>query len=543
MSKEKPGFVKTDFDDLTFKVNGLAMQTHNELKPGQAEKFYQRRLAQLCQEAGLEIEIEKRVEVWVEDSMIGYLRLDLWVEGCLVVECKAFSHLLTNDELGQVLTYLAATGSAVGMLYNFGRPKLEYKRIFPSQTIQDWRKNLYRYIHRSSGMKLPSLLEPDAKGKSDTKTKVPPIRFKTISSETTLVEIPSPQGAAIRLSAARQQSVEQSAYAQAGVDIEAGNRSVELMKSAVQATHGPEVLSDLGSFGGLFSAASLKAMDNPVLVASTDGVGTKVMLAAQSERYAGVGKDIVNHCINDILVQGAQPLFFMDYFASSKLDPEVVAEVVRGMAVACQEAGCALLGGETAEMPGVYHENHFDVAGTIVGILEKTMRLPRPNIQPGDLLVGLASSGPHTNGYSLIRQVFDGISPEYVYPELEQPLKNFLLEPHRNYFPVLNATIKAGIPKGLVHITGGGFIDNIPRILPTDCGAILRKSIWTVPPLFELIQKLGKIDADEMYRVFNMGIGMVAVIAANHLGEFQTSLAEPTWVIGEVITGDGVILE
>lgn len=336
---------------------------------------------------------------------------------------------------------------------------------------------------------------------------------------------------------------EKSSYAQAGVDIEAGNRSVALMKSAVQATHGPEVLAGLGSFGGLFSAAALKEMDNPILVASTDGVGTKVMLAAQSRRYAGIGKDIVNHCIDDILVQGAQPLFFMDYFASSKLDPEIVAEVVRGMAEACQEAGCALLGGETAEMPGVYHENHFDVAGTIVGVLDKSMMLPRVDIQAGDLLVGLASSGLHTNGYSLIRSVFKGVTLEHVYPELEQPLANFLLEPHRNYFPVLDAAIQAGIPKGLVHITGGAFIDNIPRILPPGCGAIIRKSSWKIPPLFQLIQKLGEINPDEMYRVFNMGVGMVAVIGANQLDAFQTSVAEPTWVIGEVINGDGVTLE
>jgi phosphoribosylaminoimidazole synthetase len=266
------------------------------------------------------------------------------------------------------------------------------------------------------------------------------------------------------------------------------------------------------------------------------------MLAAQSGRYAGVGKDIVNHCIDDILVQGARPLFFLDYFASSKLDPEVVAEVVRGMAEACQEAGCALLGGETAEMPGVYHKNHFDVAGTIVGVLDQANILPCPDIQPGDLLVGLASSGPHTNGYSLIRRVFEGVSPDYVYPELGAPLADFLLEPHRNYLPVLEAALKADLPKGLAHITGGGFIDNIPRILPEGCGAVIRKASWEVPALFQLIQKLGEIDPDEMYRVFNMGVGMVAVIAPEKLTNFQSAIAEPTWVIGEVVAGYGVTL-
>jgi len=334
-----------------------------------------------------------------------------------------------------------------------------------------------------------------------------------------------------------------SSYAKAGVDIDAGNSSVELMKSAIQATHGPEVLSGVGSFGGLFSAAALKEIENPVLVASTDGVGTKVILAAQSNRYRGVGKDIVNHCINDILVQGARPLFFLDYFACSKLKPDIVAEIVSGMAEACKEANCALLGGETAEMPGVYHENHFDVAGTIIGVVDRSMVLPRDNIQSGDILVGLASTGPHTNGYSLIRAVFKGISLEYVYPELGEPLANFLLEPHRSYLPFLENPLNAKTIKGLAHITGGGFVDNIPRILPAGCGAVIRKDSWTVPPLFQLIQNLGKIDPNEMYQVFNMGIGMVAVIAANQITAFQTSVHQPTWVIGEVVKGAGVTLE
>ena len=193
-------------------------------------------------------------------------------------------------------------------------------------------------------------------------------------------------------------------------------------------------------------------------------------------------------------------------------------------------------------MPGVYHDDHFDVAGTIIGVLDQSKILPRPDIQPGDLLVGLASSGPHTNGYSLIRHVFENVSLDHVYPELGAPLADFLLEPHRNYFPVLDAAIQAKIPKGLAHITGGGFIDNIPRILPAGCGAVIRKANWEVPALFQLIQKLGGIDPDEMYRVFNMGVGMVAVIAPEKLDEFQTSVAEPTWVIGEVVAGDGVTL-
>jgi phosphoribosylformylglycinamidine cyclo-ligase/phosphoribosylamine--glycine ligase/phosphoribosylformylglycinamidine cyclo-ligase len=334
-----------------------------------------------------------------------------------------------------------------------------------------------------------------------------------------------------------------SSYAQAGVNIEAGNQSVDLIKSAVNSTHGPEVLAGIGAFGGLYSAYRIKALNHPILVASTDGVGTKVMLCTINERFIGIGKDIVNHCINDILVQGAFPLFFMDYFASSNLNPKIVAEVVNGMAEACRDADCALLGGETAEMPGIYQENQFDVVGTIVGILEKSLLLPRTDIKPGDLLVGLASSGPHTNGYSLIRKVFTEVSLEHIYPELGQPLGNILLEPHRSYLPVLKAAIEVGIPKGLVHITGGGFTDNIPRILPQGYGARIDKTSWKIPPLFKLIENLGKIEPDEMYRVFNMGIGMVAVIEPKRLDEFRSSVCEQSWIIGEVCFGESVVIE
>src|ERR1051325_4737465 len=221
-----------------------------------------------------------------------------------------------------------------------------------------------------------------------------------------------------------------SQYASAGVNIDAGNRDVELMKDAVRATYNYSVLAEIGSFGGLFDASALKEMDHPVLVASTDGVGTKVKLAASCGRFRGIGHDIVNHCINDILVQGAKPLFFMDYFATSKLNPEQTAEVVTGIAEACQEAGMALLGGETAEMPGVYQPGEFDVAGTIVGVLEREQILPRSTLQEGDALIGFASSGPHTNGYSLIRKIFADT-------ELDDILTDILLAPHRSYFNLL----------------------------------------------------------------------------------------------------------
>lgn len=554
MVRQKPGFVKTEYDDLTYQVNGLAMQTHDELKPGHAEKFYQRRLAHLCRESGLEVEIEKRVEVWIDDSMIGYLKLDLWIEGILVVESKAFSHRLTQDEIGQILTYLTATSSPIGMLYNFGRSRLEMKRIFPPLVVQEWQKYLYRFIHKSPGMTLPHLPALDATGKTTSKNLVPSIRFKSIDQKPTLVEIPSPDGAAIRLSASRKvsaqhsasskPSAQQSSYAAAGVNIQAGNQAITLMKDAVNATHGPEVLAGIGSFGGLYSAAKIKEMSAPVLVASTDGVGTKVILAAQTERFHGIGQDIVNHCINDILVQGAHPLFFMDYFASSSLKSEQLAEIVSGMASACQDAGCALLGGETAEMPGVYAEGHFDVVGTIVGAVEHSYILPKPDICPGNLLLGLPSSGPHTNGYSLIRQVFADIPQETVYPELGTSLAEALLAPHRSYLPILIALVSTPQSpiSALIHVSGGGFFDNIPRVLPEGLGARLHRDTWPVPPLFRIIQRIGNIEENEMYQVFNMGLGMIAIVPADNVARVQAAIPEQTWIIGEVGAGEGVQL-
>ncbi len=325
------------------------------------------------------------------------------------------------------------------------------------------------------------------------------------------------------------------AYAAAGVSIDAGNRAVNLMRQAVQSTYGPQVLAGIGAFGGLYDAAELQTMRAPVLVASTDGVGTKVKLAAQAGRYASVGQDIVNHCVDDILVQGARPLFFLDYFATSRLQPEVVAEIVGGMAAACRDAGCALLGGETAEMPGVYAAGEFDVAGTIVGLVERERVLPRSDLAAGDLLIGLASSGPHTNGYSLIRRVFADVPLETVFPELGIPLGEALLAPHRAYlrplWPLLNGPDRP-LVKALAHLTGGGFIENIPRVLPPGLRAEIRADAWPVPPLFRLIQQRGGIDAQEMYRVFNMGIGMLLVVNAQDAAAVRAAIPEQTWEIG-----------
>lgn len=329
-------------------------------------------------------------------------------------------------------------------------------------------------------------------------------------------------------------------YASSGVDIDAGNRAVELMKDSVKATYNESVLAGIGSFGGLFDASTLKQMDNPVLVASTDGVGTKVKLAASVGRYRGIGQDIVNHCINDILVQGARPLFFMDYFATSKLNPEQTADVVTGIAEACKESGIALLGGETAEMPGVYRDGEFDVAGTIVGVLERSRLLPRPSLLAGDLILGLPSSGPHTNGYSLIRKVFEGADLESVHPELGCSLADALLAPHRSYFNDLYSFLPH--IKALAHITGGGFIENIPRVLPENLNAVIQLNSWQIPPLWKLIQEKGNISTEEMYRVFNMGIGMVAIVDKSIAVDLQSGMSEPTFIIGELIDGEQKVI-
>jgi phosphoribosylformylglycinamidine cyclo-ligase len=323
-------------------------------------------------------------------------------------------------------------------------------------------------------------------------------------------------------------------YQAAGVDIAAGARAVELMKDAVRATYGPEVLLGIGAFGGLFDAAALKGLDAPVLVASTDGVGTKTKIAAALGRYDTVGHDIVNHCVNDILVQGARPLFFLDYIASSRLDPQMVATVVRGAAAACQAAGCALLGGETAEMPGVYAPGEFDLVGTVVGVVDRAQLIDGSTIQPGDAVIGLASSGLHTNGFSLARRVFEGWDLRAELPELGLPLGEALLAPHRSYLAEVQRLRQAGVAiKGLAHITGGGLIDNPPRILPAGAAIQLQRGSWPIPPLFQLIQRAGQIDDAEMAHAFNLGLGMLVVTPADQAAAALDTLGEG-WIVGEV---------
>lgn len=324
-----------------------------------------------------------------------------------------------------------------------------------------------------------------------------------------------------------------SAYRAAGVDIDAGSRAVELMKDAVRSTFTPSVLADVGSFGGLFALENLPAQ--PVLVSSIDGVGTKVKLAAQLGRWQDIGQDLVNHCVNDILVQNARPLFFLDYVAASKLDPQAVASVVSGMAAACRAARCALIGGETAEMPGVYAEGAFDVAGAVVGLVDRAALLPRQDeMEAGDMLVGLPSSGPHTNGYSLIRRAVEGQDMRQVLAN-GQTLADALLAPHHCYLGEVETIQAAGFAiKGMAHITGGGFVENVPRMLPAHLAARIVTKSWTVPPLFQQVIHWSGIARQEAYRVFNLGIGMVLVMDADCVEPVLNLLPQAN-VIGRLI--------
>jgi len=328
-----------------------------------------------------------------------------------------------------------------------------------------------------------------------------------------------------------------SAYERAGVDITAGNRAVDLMREAVRSTYGPEVLLGIGAFGGLFDASRLQAMRSPVLVGSTDGVGAKTVVAAALGSYGTIGQDIVNHCVDDILVQGAEPLFFMDYVAAPKLDPQMIADVVRGVATACRAAGCAILGGETAEMPGVYAPGEMDLVGTIVGVVERDAIIDGSTIVPGDVLIGLCSSGLHTNGFSLVRSIFGPDRWKETVPSFGRTLGVALVAPHRSYLPIFRQLRDAVTVKGMAHITGGGFIENIPRILPDACSVVVDRQAWQVPELFQMIEREGQVPHDEMYRVFNMGIGMVVVLSVED-AETALSLLPEALPIGEVVAVD-----
>jgi phosphoribosylamine--glycine ligase/phosphoribosylaminoimidazole synthetase len=335
-----------------------------------------------------------------------------------------------------------------------------------------------------------------------------------------------------------------SSYSQAGVNISEGNRAVELMKAAVKRTHDARVLAGIGAFGGMFDASALKRMDAPVLVASTDGVGTKNMVAAKAGRWDTVGQDLVNHCVNDILAQGAEPLFFMDYVAAAKLDATQVATIVSGMAQACVDNGIALLGGETAEMPGVYREGEVDVAGTIVGVVDLAHAITGERIVAGDVLLGLPSTGLHTNGYSLARRALAELDWSAQRADLGMNVSDALLAVHRSYLANVRAVRTAGVDiKGIAHITGGGFIENVPRVLPDALAARIRGQAWPVPPIFALIQILGAVESAEMYRVFNMGIGMVLIVPAGQADVALAASGPGAVCIGDVVVRTGEAVE
>lgn len=333
-------------------------------------------------------------------------------------------------------------------------------------------------------------------------------------------------------------------YAQAGVDIEAGNRAVELMRAAVHSTHRPGVLGGLGGFGGLFALDTAKYQE-PVLVSGTDGVGTKLRIAIGMDRHDTIGIDAVAMCVNDILVQGAEPLFFLDYLAVGKLVPEKVATIVSGIAEGCRQAGCALIGGETAEMPGFYGPDEYDIAGFAVGIVEKKKIIDGSYIKEGDLLLGLASSGLHSNGFSLARKVLlevAGLNLESVTPELGASLGETMLTPTRIYVASVLPLLSKYEIRGMAHITGGGLVENIPRILPAGLTAKIDPTSWPVPPIFRLIQELGQVEGLEMYRTFNMGIGLVLAVPPEQSGAIRQELAgvgEKVFEIGSIIRGNG----
>jgi phosphoribosylformylglycinamidine cyclo-ligase len=330
-------------------------------------------------------------------------------------------------------------------------------------------------------------------------------------------------------------------YKDAGVDFNAARRAKAKITRLARQTFSKRVVRDIGAFGGFFSLRGISR--DAVLVASVDGVGTKLKIAFKLNRHAGVGADLVNHCVNDITVHGAEPLFFLDYFATGKMRTSVVAEVVSGIAQACQEAGCALIGGETAEMPCIYSADEYDLAGTIVGWVRKSRIVDGSRIRPGDLIIGLPSLGLHTNGYTLARRVLletGRLSLDQTLPDLRRKLGDELLAPHRCYASVVRPLLAKGWLKGLVHVTGGGITDNTPRILPAGCQAQIVLGTWPVLPVFDLIAQMGSVPEPEMLRTFNMGLGMLLVIGRNNVRSVASTLhrsGEKFWMVGQIAKG------
>jgi len=343
----------------------------------------------------------------------------------------------------------------------------------------------------------------------------------------------------------------QEAYARAGVDIELGNRVKATLPELLASTRRREVLGKVGGFGGLF-ALDTRKFRRPVLVSSTDGVGTKLKIAFAMDRHDTIGEDLVNHCVNDIAVLGAEPLFFLDYLGTGKLEPHVFTEIIQGFARGCAANDCALIGGETAQMPGFYQPGEYDVSGTIVGVVERLRMLDGKSIKPGDAVIGLASSGLHTNGYSLARKIFFEqlkLKPSSRVADLGNTIGDELLKVHVTYGPLVQALLKkfnrapqTRLIKGLAHITGGGFVDNVPRVLPRNCDVIIRKGSWEMLPIFQMIQARGRVPEEELYQVFNMSIGMTVIAApdkADSVLRFVRTRRHRAWLIGEVVKGRG----
>ncbi|HTA23837.1 MAG TPA: phosphoribosylformylglycinamidine cyclo-ligase [Terriglobales bacterium] len=336
-------------------------------------------------------------------------------------------------------------------------------------------------------------------------------------------------------------------YADAGVDIDRANRTKKRIKYLAHKTFTRGVLSEIGGFGGLFSIDREKYLD-PVLVSSVDGVGTKLKIAFEMKMHHTIGADLVNHCVNDIAVQGAAPLFFMDYLATGKLEPEIAEKVVEGLADACKQNGCALIGGETAEMPGFYPDGEYDLAGFIVGVVERERIITGKTVQPGDVILGLASNGLHTNGYSLARKLLFEIAhytPDSYVNELKGKVGNELMHTHRSYWPMVKKLVHADCVSALAHITGGGITENLPRVLPRGVAAVIDMGSWPVLPIFEHLQKLGNVPPDEMLRTFNMGLGMLIVVPSAKFKKAQSVLdkiGEKAYTVGRIVKGDRKVM-
>jgi phosphoribosylformylglycinamidine cyclo-ligase len=367
-------------------------------------------------------------------------------------------------------------------------------------------------------------------------------QHQTSPTQTSMTS-PSPVQASAKKSTPTAEKKKSISYADAGVDISSGDRSKQRIKMLARKTFNKQVLSEIGGFGGLF-ALDLEKYPNPVLVSSTDGVGTKLKVAFELNIHHTVGQDLVNHCVNDIAVQGATPLFFLDYLASGKIDPLIIETVVRGLSEACRANGCALIGGETAQMPGFYSDGEYDLAGTIIGAVNRDKIITGETIQIGDVLIGIPSNGLHTNGYSLARKLLFEVAkygPDQYVNELKDKTGAALMRTHRSYLSIIKKLTSAEVVSGMAHITGGGITENLPRIIPKGMGAVVDLASWQPPPLFEHLQQLGNVEQDEMLRTFNMGIGLICVVPAEKVKKAKAVLNranERHCIIGRIVRGE-----